>query len=245
MRRPFPQPAANGLTDVIALAAGSYHTLAVRRGGAENGTVWGWGRNYSGSLGPVGINAVPKPLPERLNTLTNIRRVAAGYVNSYAIHANGTLYAWGSGGGGALGNGRTSDSGVPVTVSLSDVVDVDGGYFGALALDRHGHVFTWGLNGSGQLGDGSKDSPATPLPHPIPQQVAGLGNIVDIDANFNSRLALRSDGAVFAWGSSGTGAGSGGDLLVPTRVIGLPRVVDIAAGSPHIALGTDGSVWTW
>ena len=36
-----------GLTGVIALAAGNAHSLALK----NDGTVWAWGRNYSGQLG--------------------------------------------------------------------------------------------------------------------------------------------------------------------------------------------------
>jgi alpha-tubulin suppressor-like RCC1 family protein len=35
------------LTDVIGIAAGIWHSLALKR----DGTVWAWGRNYHGALG--------------------------------------------------------------------------------------------------------------------------------------------------------------------------------------------------
>ena len=47
----------NNLTEVIAVAAGDTHSLALTR----NGTVWSWGRNNSGQLGvnsPT-VSAVP------------------------------------------------------------------------------------------------------------------------------------------------------------------------------------------
>ena len=36
-----------GLTNVIAIAAGGLHTLALK----SDGTVWGWGYNGQGELG--------------------------------------------------------------------------------------------------------------------------------------------------------------------------------------------------
>ena len=36
-----------GLTDVVGIAAGMWHSLALKK----DGTVWAWGRNYCGALG--------------------------------------------------------------------------------------------------------------------------------------------------------------------------------------------------
>jgi CSLREA domain-containing protein/uncharacterized repeat protein (TIGR01451 family) len=248
-RRPFPQRAANGLADVISLAAGTYHTLAVRLGGTENGTVWGWGTNYRYSLGPTGLNSAPKALPERVNALTEIRRVAAGPETTYALHGNGTLYAWGGGGFGGLGTGSTFDTSDPAAVlGTGPVVDFDAGTNGGIALARSGAVFTWGRNSSGQLGNGTLDVMGDPPDHPVPAQVAGLDGVVDVDAGSEYNLALRADGAIFAWGSNGAGQlgdGTTQTRTTPVRIADLPRIVALAAGGRSLALAEDGTVWAW
>ena len=67
------------------------------------------------------------------------------------------LLAWGQNAFGQLGNGRTTDSDVPVTVKLPSGVraaQVRGGGDFALALTIGHGVFAWGDNRSGQLGVG-------------------------------------------------------------------------------------------
>jgi hypothetical protein len=62
---------------------------------------------------------------------------------------------------------------------------------------------------------------------------------------------VRSDGTLFAWGADSQGAlGNGGiDLptATPTKVAGLPRIVQVASGSEHtLALtGYSGRVYAW
>ena len=64
-------------TNVIGVAAGGGHSLAVR----EDGSVLGWGLNDSGqTIAP---------------TLTNAIAVAAGNKHSLALRDNGTVVAWG------------------------------------------------------------------------------------------------------------------------------------------------------
>lgn len=44
------EPRAVGLQDCVAVAAGDYHTLALR----SNGKVYSWGESYGGRLGDCG-----------------------------------------------------------------------------------------------------------------------------------------------------------------------------------------------
>ncbi len=62
-------------------------------------------------------------------------------------------------------------------------------------------------------------------------------------------LALKSDGAVWAWGWNFSGQlGNGTDLdsSIPKKVSNLTDVIAIAAGGEHsLALKSDGTVWAW
>jgi hypothetical protein len=74
----------NGLTDVVDVAAGSYHSLAAK----NNGEVWGWGSNGYGQLGSFAPLAVPvqvKDPSDSSGMLRDVTEVAAGKTFSMAI----------------------------------------------------------------------------------------------------------------------------------------------------------------
>lgn len=67
------------LTDVVAIAGGGYHSLALR----SDGTVVGWGEHSAGD---------PATPPAGLK---NVRAIAATEYHSLALRADGTVFAWG------------------------------------------------------------------------------------------------------------------------------------------------------
>lgn len=77
--------------------------------------------------------------------LTGVIAVAGGYQSGYALRLDGTVWAWGDGSHGALGNGGTSNSAVPVQVSgLASVTAIAVGTQFGYALRADGHVLARG-----------------------------------------------------------------------------------------------------
>jgi alpha-tubulin suppressor-like RCC1 family protein len=103
-------------TNVIAVAAGNHHSLALR----ADGTVVGWG---SGAEAIVPSNA------------TNISDIAVGTFHSLALRSDGTLLAWGS-------SNQLGQLNIPADATNVISVAVAGGMNLALKADRT--VVGWG-----------------------------------------------------------------------------------------------------
>jgi hypothetical protein len=129
-----------GLTGVMAIAAGYYHTLALKK----DGTVWAWGENAYGELGN-GTNT-DSNLPVQVSGLSGVTAIAGGEYHSLALKSDGTVWAWGDNSYAALGiKPYLPFSDVPVQVSgLTDVLAIAAGSNHSLALKKDGTVWAWG-----------------------------------------------------------------------------------------------------
>jgi hypothetical protein len=225
-----------GLTDVIAIAAGGGHSLALK----SDGTVVGWGADLAGQATvPAGLSGVTA--------------ISAGWSTSMALKSDGTVVAWGwnyhgqttvpanltnvkaiamseyyalalKNDGTMVGWGDNTLRQLNFPSGPSNVIAIAAGQGHTLALKSDGTVVGWGNNVLGQLN--------------IP---SGLSNVIAISSTGWHNLALKSDGTVVAWGyNQGNG---GGQATVPA---GLSNVIAIAAGRAHsLALKSDGTVVAW
>jgi YVTN family beta-propeller protein len=227
----------SGLTGVVAVAAGQFHSLAVK----SDRTVWAWGADGTGAdhLAPVQVSG-----------LTGAVAVAAGWQHSLVLKNDRTVWAWGRGDSGQLGNNSTSDSTTPVQVqgpggsgNLTDVVAVAGGGYHSLAVKSDGTAWAWGNDGNGQLGNNSTSNSSTPVQVKGPGGSGNLTGAAAVAAGRYHSLALEGDGTVRAWG--GNDSGQLGDNTVneihtPVQVSSLTWAVSVAAGDTH-SLGISSS----
>lgn len=183
---------AAGLSDIVAIAAGNGHSLALR----ADGTVWAWGRNSSGQLGDG--TDTDRLTAVQVSGLTGVRAIAAGDEHSLALAGDGSVWVWGQ---QPEGDPQRL---IPVQVSdLSGVRAIAAGFSHSLAVVECGQLWAWGLNLLGQLGDGTRQSRLAPLPVP------GLGA-----ESACPRLALRVS---VAGDGSGSVTGSAGELSCRDR----------------------------
>ncbi|MGC8626871.1 MAG: RCC1 domain-containing protein [Acidimicrobiales bacterium] len=160
-----------GLSGVVSIAAGSYTAYALTRGG----TVWAWGDDAFGELGTgrchphTVTTCAPSSRPVKVRGLHNVVALAAGAYSGYALEADGTVWAWGYGAYGQLGDGRPGSSATPVKVGkVNHVVAIAAGGNAAYALEADGTVWAWGYGAYGQLGDGYFASSGVPVPVGLP-----------------------------------------------------------------------------
>jgi hypothetical protein len=119
----------SGLNNVMAVAAGGNHTLALK----ADGTVVAWGENTDAEGVSAGQSVVPLGL-------TSVAAIGAGQYHSLAVKKDGTVMAWGD----------DSQGQCDVPPGLTNVVAVAGGGAHSLALGADGTVTAWGADLNGQ-----------------------------------------------------------------------------------------------
>jgi hypothetical protein len=102
--------AVPGLSNVVSLSAGFWHTCAA----FPDGTARCWGDNTYGQLGDGTTTAQRSPV--LVNGISGVRAVVAGGFHSCALLADSTVRCWGEGDFGELGNGQFANSLTPVKV---------------------------------------------------------------------------------------------------------------------------------
>ncbi|MCM1297026.1 MAG: hypothetical protein NC311_15920, partial [Muribaculaceae bacterium] len=130
--------------NIVALAAGQYHTLAL----SDKGEVWSWGLNSDGQLGLeslsnywVNVNSTPKKVKGPLGEgyLNNVTMISAGGNASAALKGDGTVWTWGDNSSGQLGIGTNEQHlGVPVQTLRGDS-DSSGNYLENISHISMGH----------------------------------------------------------------------------------------------------------
>jgi alpha-tubulin suppressor-like RCC1 family protein len=220
---------AGFLGGVTAVTAGYSHTVALK----GDGTVWAWGYNDHGQLGdgtttdrwtPVQVKG-----PGGAGFLEDVAAIAAGFDHVMALKEDGTVWAWGCNDDGQLGDGTTTWRSTPVQVKgpggvgfLGDVTAVAAGYGHTAAPKADGTVWAWGRNGTGQLGDGTTTWRSTPVQVLGPGGAETLNNVIAVAAGRYHTVALKNDGAVWAWGDNirgQLGDGTTTDRWTPVRVL--------------------------
>jgi alpha-tubulin suppressor-like RCC1 family protein len=104
----------SGLTGIIAVAGGSYHSLFLKK----DGTVWACGWNNTGQLGDGTF--IDRSTPVQVNGLTGIIAIAAEYGgngHSMFLKNDGTLWVCGSNNQGQLGDGTALPHSIPEQVN--------------------------------------------------------------------------------------------------------------------------------
>jgi hypothetical protein len=227
-----------GLSNVVAIAGGWAHSVALK----SDGTVWAWGDNWGGQLGDG--TTIGRDYAARVPGFTNAIAIASGGEHNLALCADGTVWAWGYNWQGQLGTGDFDNRLQPVQVTaLTNVIALSGGYDHSLALLSDGIVMAWGGNDSGQLGNGTRVNCA------IPRMIQSLSNIVAIACGDDHSMALDSHGMLLLWGNGRRGQlgnGTEDSLLTPFVLHSISNVVAIAGGeSSSIASTMDGNILLW
>ena len=233
--------------DIVQIAAGFAHGLALRR----DGTVWAWGNNASGQLGNGTTVNSNVPVQVTAPGFTGIVAIAAtGFSSSYAVDGTGRVWVWGANDAGQLGDGTTTNRATPAKLtSVAGVVALAPAGSSVLALVSDGTLRAWGRNSDGQLGTGDTTNRLTPV---VAQP--SLTGVVRIAATYRAAYAVLADGSVRAWGANdinqlgdGTTTPSLAPVTVKTGASTTLGCVASISGNFNGALVNDcaGAVYVW
>ncbi len=81
-----------GLSSVVAIAAGNDHSLALK----SDGTVWAWGNNSYGQLGVGSTDIHQYATPVQVQDLSSVVAIAAGNYHNVVVKSDGTVWQWGT-----------------------------------------------------------------------------------------------------------------------------------------------------
>lgn len=195
-----------------------------------------------------GLAAAAPALP-RPPAVPTDATIVAGYAHVLLLHADGSLWGWGSNEKGALAQGWDRELealGVAGASSKYRPVRIGGGFATVAAGESHtlavksdGSLWSWGSNDKGQLGDGSSETRYRPV------QIGQ--NFVKAFAAERQSYAIKADGSLWAWGNNDYGQlgdGTNVNRSQPVR-IGEGYVSVAPSWSHTLALKSDGSLWAW
>jgi alpha-tubulin suppressor-like RCC1 family protein len=112
--RPTPTR-VSGSVGIVGIFATADNTCAIQ----GDGSLRCWGANLFDQLGINQPNQGDAVVPTPVLNLGNVVEVAMNRHSSYALRADGTLWAWGSNANGELGNNSFTDALVPVQALAS------------------------------------------------------------------------------------------------------------------------------
>jgi alpha-tubulin suppressor-like RCC1 family protein len=206
-----------------------------------------WGSFFGGQRS---TNYGTETSPVAVTLPGTVAEIGTSNSSQYALLTNGSLYAWGLGTQGELGDGKVASSFThpvrvrfPAGVKIASIPTDAMPYDTALAVDTRGRAWGWGNNGGGELCLGNTRAYTSPVRLPLSHvtTLAGASNHALYDAN----------GVVYACGKNmagDLGDGSMRNSTTPVKVAGLDgahvtRLVAAFANSG--ALLSNGTYFDW
>ena len=245
----------NPYSDFKDIQWGHYYALGLKK----DGTLWSWGQNTQGVLGTNEDHSISRSSPVQIgidSDWQSLGNTNAGHAaTAGAIKQNGTMWTWGNGGSGQLGNNRESSYSVPIQICHCIGYRwkcLSFGQDGALAIDNCGTLWGFGRNyqaqrSAGQLGTSinNKSQPAKVCAALCWKAIAMMQS---------GSLGVTHDGKLYSWGcghygQTGNSSWANGQAGFPCspRQVGTDTDWKCVWGGEYNGAGLKGSneLWMW
>ena len=224
----------------------SYSMIATK----DDGSLWGWGR--TSSYGNLGLNdIINRSSPTQIGATgdwTGATFSGGGTIMS--VKSNGTLWAWGQGGGGATGQNNKTQYSSPTQIGSDNTWSNTGGKIGgtiycSLAVKSNGTLWSWGQNEYGELGHNNKDD------YSSPKQIGSGTDWASVTGGpLFSSAAIKTNGTLWTWGRNNynqLGQNNATEYSSPRQVGTNTTWARVNSGTYHtmMAVKTDGTMWMW
>ena len=174
-------------------------------------TLWTWGRNINGQVGDNTAASKSSPV-QTVTRGTTWKQVSCGYNVTAGVKTDGTLWLWGLGTSGQLGDNTIVSKSSPIQTVAGGTnwAQVSCGNSHCAGVKSDGTLWLWGSNIGGRLGDNTIISKSSPI-----QTISGGSTWKQVSCGYTHTACIKSDGTLWAWGSNQNG--SCGDNTVVAR----------------------------
>lgn len=245
-----------------SLAGGRAHSLYVD----VHGQLWAWGVNNAGQLGDITKDQTRRLRPLRVGVETNWNKVYADGNTSFAIKKDGSLWAWGDGSLGQLGDGTITNRASPVRIGGTSLWDQVSARDGAvMAIRTDGTLWAWGKNTNGTLGLGRGRLLIQGQPARVGTNLwksVAVGNYYFTDRLgfevWTRSFGVDQAGQMWTWGQDPQRSSSLTDyiLFAPVKIGAIAAWQKVASPTTDligtsfnlpvaIGLRTNGTLWQW
>jgi alpha-tubulin suppressor-like RCC1 family protein len=231
--------------NTIGSAAARAYGLFKRTTSALSGSyLYLWGSNAGSQIGnyTVGGTTVDRSSPVQITNKQFSTVSLNNQRGGLAVKTDGTLWSWGTGTSGILGDGTTVTKSFPVQIgTYNGWAQVSGGInsFGVLT---NGDLYAWGLNTTGALGDGTTVNKSSPV-----MMGSNVRYVARSGGNFNA--CITNDNSLYTWGVNTLGQLGDSTTVnksAPTLIGGTANWSKVVCGMSHmVAIKTDGTAWAW
>lgn len=242
-----------GFTGFKSLSLADRHTCGI----TNLDTLYCWGNNFEGRIGDGTTNNALVPTAVNFGAATTVKFVAAATKSTCAQKMDNSIFCWGDGALGQLGNGvsivnsltpiaATATSSLPLNTLLA--LSSNDGF---CARFSNGQAYCWGPSEFAQLGHTLSAN------GPVKVDTSNLGGtkkFKKINAGYYHVCGIGMDDKVYCWGygfdgEMGTGVKANYTKPVAPDVSGLPAGItfsEVRGGGSHTcALASNSNLYCW